>query len=69
MSFQSKNQSSSGLNNPGNNLWIGEIENWMDEKYLTKSLESYSNNSINYFLFKQTYLYPTIIGFKCRTYF
>ena len=34
MSFQSKSPSSS--NNP-NNLWIGEIEEWMDEKYLIKS--------------------------------
>lgn len=23
------------------NLWIGELDNWMDEKYLVKSLESY----------------------------
>ena len=22
-------------------LWIGELDNWMDEKYLIKSLESY----------------------------
>lgn len=24
------------------NLWIGELENWMDEKYISQSLETYS---------------------------
>lgn len=38
MSFQNKSSSSS---NNSNNLWIGEIEEWMDEKYLIKALESY----------------------------
>ncbi len=44
MSFQSKSPSS--INNT-NNLWIGEIEEWMDEKYLIKSLESYRIFSYN----------------------
>ena len=47
MSFQSKNQSSSGLNNSGNNLWIGEIENWMDEKYLNNTTDE--RKVIDYF--------------------
>ena len=41
MSFQSKSPSS--INNT-NNLWI---EEWMDEKYLIKSLESYRIFSYN----------------------
>jgi hypothetical protein len=36
--MDSHHQSSS----KNNNLWIGELENWMDENYITKSAESFS---------------------------
>lgn len=26
-----------------NNLWIGELDHWMNEKYLSHALETYSN--------------------------
>ena len=30
-------------NSKNNNLWIGELEQSMDEKYLKESCQSYSN--------------------------
>ena len=29
-------------NQQNTNLWIGELDSWMDEKYILKSLELYS---------------------------
>lgn len=29
------------------NLWIGELDNWMDEKYLSEALGVFSKHKIN----------------------
>ena len=29
-------------NQQNTNLWLGELDSWMDEKYILKSLERYS---------------------------
>lgn len=37
-------------NQQNTNLWLGELDSWMDEKYILKSLEVYST-LLSYFTF------------------
>ena len=38
-------------NQQNTNLWLGELDSWMDEKYILKSLEIYST-LLSYFIFR-----------------
>jgi hypothetical protein len=42
MSQTTQTPSSKNINIASKNLWIGELDQWMDSKYLIKSCQSFS---------------------------